>query len=423
MPFGALIMQWVRIILTILAIAVGHSASNAQSLPVTSGLRIWLDAKDVNAGAAQPTTGATVATWRDKSGNGNNVTSAGTASPVYNATGLNGFPTIRLAPSSKFSGSNIFPSTTSAQTTIFMVYNNVNTTTNFLLNLNGDNVDDSGTTARFSLHLPWGSGGFYFDAGGCCGSTRLAAAYPVAITRPVIMAAGNSTTTYSGFPGTINQFVRFDGVTRANDANAIAPVVSGGFRLGSTSGYSFDGNVSEVIIFDRALSLSEVQQVECYLAGKWAITVSGTGCSPITLGITKSHVGYAGNTLGNLNVPGSDVIYSLTVSRLTGNYIDADSLFLVDPLPSTLSFYNGDYDGTYGTATDPVGFSQSGSALTWAYSSAVRYSNAASAPASFSACTYTPTAGYDANVRYICIKPSGMFNAGNFTVSFRARIK
>ena len=397
------------------------TVATAQNLPVTSGLRIWLDAKDVNFGGAQPANGTTVTTWRDKSGNANNVTSAGSANPTFEAAGLNALPSIRMVNGAKFSGPNIFPTSTSSQTTIFLVHNNVTPTTNFLFNLNGDTDGYSGSIGRFSLNLPW-SGSYFFDAGGCCGTTRLQGTYPVPLTRAVLTAAGNSTTVYSGLPSNTYEFIRFNGTTASSDADAIAPTVTGGIRLGSTSGYPFDGRFSEVIVYNRALTLTEIQQVECYLGSKWAIN-GMTGCTPVILSIAKSSAAYAGNDMGDFHLPGSDVIYTVTISRQSGNFIDSDSLFFVDPLPSQVTFFNGDYDGTFGTATDPVGFTNNGTGLIWNYGNAVRYSNAASSPANFAACNYTPLAGYDPAVRYICIKPGGTITAGNFTLNFRVQIK
>ena len=103
-------------------------------------------------------------------------------------------------------------------------------------------------------------------------------------------------------------------------------------------------------------------------------------------------------------------------------------MFLIDPLPAQLTFFNGDADGN-GSGTTPVIFTNNASGLTFNYATDVRYSNAAIAPTSFAACTYTPTAGYDANVRHICINPKGTMlgqtsaATPGFTVNFRAQIK
>jgi hypothetical protein len=65
--------------------------------------------------------------------------------------------------------------------------------------------------------------------------------------------------------------------------------------------------------------------------------------------------------------------------------------------------------------------------LTFTLATDVRYSNSGTAPASFAACTYTPSAGYDPNVRYLCLNPKGQMLAGNpdptFSAQFRVRIK
>lgn len=410
-----------KLIACILVVILCPSVASAQSLPVTSGLRIWLDAKDVNFGGAQPANGALVATWRDKSGNAYNVTSAGSANPTFEATGLNALPSVRMINGAKLSGPNIFPASTSPQTTIFMVHSNVSATTNFLINLNGYTDGYSGGVGRFSLHLPW-AGNYFFDAGGCCGTTRLQGLYPVPLTQAVLTAAGNSTAAYSGLPTNTYEFVRFNGTTASSDADAIAPAVTGGIRLGSTSGYSFDGRFSEVIVYNRALTLTEIRQVECYLGSKWAIA-GIAGCTPVTLAATKSNTAYPGNSTGDFRLPGSDVIYAVTVSRQSGNLIDSDGLFLVDPLPASVTFFNGDYDGSFGPATDPVGFTNSGTDLIWNYASAVRYSSAAVAPANFAACNYTPVTGYDPAVRHVCVKPSGAMTTGSFTLNFRVQIK
>lgn len=125
-------------------------------------------------------------------------------------------------------------------------------------------------------------------------------------------------------------------------------------------------------------------------------------------------------------LPGADMIYTIAVSNTGLGSVDTDTVFLVDSLPAEVTFYNGDMDDGGGLTTDPVAFAQTGSGLTLTYASDVAYSNAVAKPASFAACTYTPAAGYDANVRHICFNPKGEFLAGSpdpeFTLSFRVRI-
>jgi uncharacterized repeat protein (TIGR01451 family) len=125
-------------------------------------------------------------------------------------------------------------------------------------------------------------------------------------------------------------------------------------------------------------------------------------------------------------IPGNDVLYTLTVTNSGDGRTDAGTLFVVDPIPAEVEFFNGDLDGA-GPATGAVLFTQTAAGLTFSLATDVAYSNAVAAPASFAACTYTPIAGYDPNVRHLCLNPKGQMLAGNpdptFSAQFRARIK
>jgi len=129
---------------------------------------------------------------------------------------------------------------------------------------------------------------------------------------------------------------------------------------------------------------------------------------------------------GLFAVPGNDVIYTINVSNQGDGSPDANSVVLIDDLPSELEFYNGDVDGP-GPETQPVAFTDNASGLTFTYATDVGYSNAVSAPASFASCTYTPASGYDPAVTHICVRPAGTFAVGTpapaFSVQFRARIR
>ncbi|MEK7265119.1 MAG: hypothetical protein AAB227_03370 [Pseudomonadota bacterium] len=139
---------------------------------------------------------------------------------------------------------------------------------------------------------------------------------------------------------------------------------------------------------------------------------------------TVTMVGTSGTS--QFAIPGSDVYYTMTVTNSGDGTVDTNTLFLSDPIPSNVEFYNADIDGA-GPATGAVYFTQSSAGLTFTLATDVKYSNSATKPASFAACTYTPSAGYDPNVRHLCLNPKGKMLAGNpdpsFSVQFRARIK
>ncbi|OFX05412.1 MAG: hypothetical protein A3E78_04950 [Alphaproteobacteria bacterium RIFCSPHIGHO2_12_FULL_63_12] len=139
---------------------------------------------------------------------------------------------------------------------------------------------------------------------------------------------------------------------------------------------------------------------------------------------TVTMVGTSGTS--SFAIPGSDVYYTMTVTNSGDGTVDTNTLFLSDPIPTDVEFYNADIDGA-GPATGAVYFTQSGAGLSFTLATDVRYSSSAAKPASFAACTYTPSAGYDPNVRHLCLNPKGKMLAGNpdpsFSVQFRARIK
>jgi uncharacterized repeat protein (TIGR01451 family) len=142
-----------------------------------------------------------------------------------------------------------------------------------------------------------------------------------------------------------------------------------------------------------------------------------------TLTIAKSSVPVSdpvnGATLPML-IPGAVVRYTLSVSNVGPTAVDANTVVLIDTLPAQIEV---------GTAAGPIfiqGSSTSG--LTFTAGTDIRYSNAAVAPTSFAACTYTPTAAYDPAVRYVCLNPKGTMlgstgSPPSFTLSLQGRIK
>ncbi len=389
-----------------------------------SGLRLWVDAKDVNGNGTNPVNGARLTRWSDKSGTGNHLTASGTLRPSFETSGFgSGLPSIRFTIGQKLAGPNLFGSTTNqAHTTIFFVHANATQTENFVINLNGDN-SGSGINDRFSFHMPWSDNNYYYDAGGCCGTTRQQGPYPNAASAITQVTAVNSTDVVSGF-STARQLIRFQGNAANEDTTGVAPRVTGGMRVGSTSGQPYDGRFAEIIVYHRALSLYEMMLVECYLHTKWMPAIKRS-CLPIVT-VTNSSTLFDDGSSPLFHTPGKDVIFKKTVSRNEAAPISTDTVVIIDSVPASMTFFNGDYDGP-GAATSAIGFVNYGSGLTFNIATDIRYSNAAVAPTSFAACTYTPTAGYDPNVRHICANPKGSFIGGaggsSFELYFRARIK
>ncbi len=151
-------------------------------------------------------------------------------------------------------------------------------------------------------------------------------------------------------------------------------------------------------------------------------------CPVLTAELTgqKSAAVYDPLSEGLYMVPGNDVVYTITFTNIGDGAADSDSVEIIDAVPPEIEFYNGDIDDGGPETTAVIG-NDNGSGLTFNYAADVGYSNSGSAPTNFAACTYVPSAGYDANVTYICVNPTGVMAAGSpdpsFEVKFRARIK
>ena len=126
-------------------------------------------------------------------------------------------------------------------------------------------------------------------------------------------------------------------------------------------------------------------------------------------------------------IPGSEVIYEIKAANSGSGPVDTNSLFFVDSLPPEVTFYNGDIDDG-GPLTGVVDFDPINSGLTFTEATDLGFSNAATKPTSFVGCTYSPTAGYDPNVTFICFAPKGAMSEGTitsseFSVRFRALVE
>ncbi len=125
-------------------------------------------------------------------------------------------------------------------------------------------------------------------------------------------------------------------------------------------------------------------------------------------------------TIAPKAIPGAIVRYTLEIRNSGPTRVDRDSVFIVDALPPQIAV---------GTAASPV-FTQGSptSGLTFSTTNDIRYSNSATRPATFAACTYTPVASYDPAVKYVCLRPRGTMAGStgvptSFTISIQAQIK
>jgi uncharacterized repeat protein (TIGR01451 family) len=216
--------------------------------------RWWYKA---NAGVSTVTNGGSVDFWNDQTSNLTNVSQTGIARPTYTANGIN------YNPSLSFNGSQ----------------NLVNTATTGLtggdksiLSVAIANVLPSGTTGII------GSGGTlnevdYGYEGGKLNvyenlSNNAVATTANATGSVLLSTAIEDNNTFSFFNnGTAN------GTASTNSSPSTYRLTIGSHNANGGDKNFFNGQIAEVIVFDRAISAAERANVESYLAIKYGVTL------------------------------------------------------------------------------------------------------------------------------------------------------
>lgn len=214
--------------------------------------------------------------------------------------------------------------------------------------------------------------------------------------------------------------------------NGVSNYVAGNVAVGDVAAVDTSSDGTVVVTFTTPVDTLTVTYGNNTNApanpdNQWMTIHDITFCNPqVSLGLTKVSAVFNDGASPQFFIPGNDANYTIALSNTASGSPTTDSVFMLDPLPANVTFFNGDANGPALPGTDPVLFTDNGSGLTFNYATDVRY--ATTAPANFAACTYTPTAGYDVNVRYVCINPKGRMlgKSGaatpSFSVSFRTRI-
>ncbi len=228
-----------------------------------SGLATWVDATDLNGdgiaqGAAETgglrAGGSTLATWTDKSGQGNHMVSAAAgSSPTLTANGINGLSTIRFDGNDGLTSGISYGNTY----TVFAVGNMAGTQNGRLLN---------SSSANFVLGWWGGRQDQYFADNWVSNPNTSVVANQTKLYAAV--ANANSATLYSNgvqVPGTGTTYVG----------------AMGRLSLGGVGQYNelSKGDLGEVMVFTRALTDTERQAVEAYLRGKW--TTQSNSVAPL----------------------------------------------------------------------------------------------------------------------------------------------
>ncbi|MFZ9470761.1 MAG: hypothetical protein ACO26G_06935, partial [Rickettsiales bacterium] len=198
--------------------------------------------------------------------------------PTYVDLAINNLPALKFINNIEMRSENIFLNDifSSDQATIFLVQNNFNgdlTTTTISWVPTSNNLDGGSETARISVFAQT-SNLVIFDYGVAGGAT----ANRVATLNLNSFNDKNKIISFLKNSNNSDLRINYDETVIANSsatasvsASLSAPFIVGKFR--TNSDYFFNGNIGEIIIFDRALNENERNKIEDYLGEKWGILI------------------------------------------------------------------------------------------------------------------------------------------------------
>ena len=247
---------------------------------------LWLDAYD---SSTLTFNGTNVVEWADKSGTGNNATntanypstSIDTALPINAYGGQNAV---------SFYGNNWLDISLDSITndpngyTVFVVdVARSITGNNYFLGSSFNNVDN---TLHFGYRNP---------------NTFTAAQYADDLnwTAPANFATGTPRMWMARVDSSASRQIYLNGVEKANNGVSLVGAIIGS-TVGRGNGGNYNGDLSEVIVYNRGLSDSERVTVEQYLTHKWLANSRGL-TAPFTVSTLSSSVSI-GQASGNITV-------------------------------------------------------------------------------------------------------------------------
>ncbi|MBV8934488.1 MAG: DUF11 domain-containing protein, partial [Alphaproteobacteria bacterium] len=211
------------------------------------------------------------------------------------------------------------------------------------------------------------------------------------------------------------------GATLVIGPNATYPALTAGQALGIANNPNTDSNLGDVTAtFPQPVTTITLTYGNYPLmngetqTGQQAFGISTISFCPMpNVSMTKTSAPLAGSGPASYRAPGSDMIYTITVTNNGGSPVDASTVVLTDTLPGQVSFFNG----AFPPGANPFLLTTGSSGVTLAAAN-VTYSN------NGTTYTYTPAVGYDPNVKGIKFAPQGMMAANSsFTIQYRVQIK
>ena len=319
-----------------LVLALDASDNNSfgvTDLPIKNGLLLWLDAADDDSFSYS--SGTEVSQWRDKSGNNFHANQATVGQQPSRSSTTNSRKGVNFVAAN---GDYIVISSGIAlpnDASIFIVYKPATQSNQYAVLI--DNYHGQGGNYGFVIQRVSTNSQFYYaNAGDDTGFIDTSAS-PWTYTDNVIQLLSLNKASSTGTPY-ISGTAQTSRSVRAATAQSTTGLAIG--YWGNGGGRFYNGDMCEILIFNRSLSSTEMKQVHTYLGQKWGIINSDRSIIDLTSTLT------AGLTVG------ADVKFQRFFN----------GAFFINPITGTI-----DSGVRYGTSTDKV----VNSATSWTVSTVI----------------------------------------------------
>jgi hypothetical protein len=232
-------------------------------LPVKSGLILWLDAADDSTFSYSDYTASLVSQWRDKSGL-NNHASTSTNKPRRNSQ-LFSRPSLNFSSSNAVSMSIQSGISLPGDASIFIVHKPGVQDNQYAILI--DNFHGTGGTYGFVIQrISTNSEFYYSSANGSIFLDTSSSPWTYTNNTPQILSLNKNSSTGTPYNNGTSLTNRTLHATISQYTTALS--------IGSWGGYGgrfYNGDMCEILIFNRSLSSNEMKQVHTYLGQKWGI--------------------------------------------------------------------------------------------------------------------------------------------------------
>lgn len=264
--------------------AVGNPAIILNKIAdVPNGRVLWLDASDSSTitadkncqAGAKIADNSSIGCWKDKSGHSYNAAQENIANkPVYTANGINNKPAIRFNGRGSYmnipntSLLNSMSAGIASGSTVFLAAKTTRIQNSSVLELHP--YTQGGV--YFNIHLPMGDT-LFWDNGVCCGTGRLTAKWGGTEGVPYVWSMDSIGTTQQDIWRNGQLIATHASAQLANYGSSYSMDIGvfGDTNIGRSS--FFNGDISEIMIYNRGLPAPERKNIEARLGAKWGVVV------------------------------------------------------------------------------------------------------------------------------------------------------